>query len=367
MINEQGDVSMRFSVITVVFNAKQTLEAAINSVLSQDNVEIEYIIIDGGSSDGSVDIIKKYEHSLAYWVSEPDHGIYDAMNKGISHCTGDVISFLGADDTYLPGAFLNIMKFINNNSEMDLFCFNVQKKVEGKIVARKQRFDSPEFLLTKGMIYCHQGIFAKKYLFDDNKFNTKYEISSDYEWTLKQYKLGRKIIYFHEVVAIYNCGGVSSNDRKTIREATNIAMSYSENDKQRRDIIRRMKTLMFKYMIYNEDDIKKYIDINKIRLLNNRNVLLFGAGELGLLWADVLKKYDINIKAFVDNDSSKKQMCDVPVIQITGQNTNKDIIVITMADYYGEAEEQLNSYDYCYCENYFFISDFLYDEIVFGE
>ena len=89
-----------FSIITVTYNAERWLERTILSVLSQSYPNIEYIIIDGGSTDGTVDIIKKYEERIAYWVSEPDKGIYDAMNKGIQKATGEWINFMNAGDVY---------------------------------------------------------------------------------------------------------------------------------------------------------------------------------------------------------------------------------------------------------------------------
>src|ERR1044072_3693479 len=90
------------SIITVVFNAEKHLEQTINSVLAQTFTDIEYIIIDGGSTDGSVGIIKKYEGQLSYWISEKDKGIADAFNKGITRATGEIIGLINADDWYEP-------------------------------------------------------------------------------------------------------------------------------------------------------------------------------------------------------------------------------------------------------------------------
>ncbi len=94
-------LSTKVSIITVVYNAVATIEQTILSVVKQDYSNIEYIIVDGGSTDGTLDIVKKYEKKIALWLSEPDHGIYDAMNKGLTHATGDYIYYLGADDCLL--------------------------------------------------------------------------------------------------------------------------------------------------------------------------------------------------------------------------------------------------------------------------
>ena len=91
---------MKFSIITINYNNKDGLEMTINSVLGQSFQGFEYIIIDGGSTDGSIDIIKKYESRIDYWVSEPDNGVYNAMNKGIRKATGDYINFMNSGDAY---------------------------------------------------------------------------------------------------------------------------------------------------------------------------------------------------------------------------------------------------------------------------
>ena len=106
---------MRISVITVCFNSKETLEQTIKSVVGQEYEDKEYIVIDGGSTDGTVDILKKYAEQIAFWLSEPDEGIYDAMNKGIKHATGDVIAFLNSDDWYEPDTLTRVAGYFLSN------------------------------------------------------------------------------------------------------------------------------------------------------------------------------------------------------------------------------------------------------------
>ncbi len=109
----------KVSIITVVYNGIAHLEQTIQSVLNQTYDNVEYIIIDGGSTDGTVELIKKYEESIAYWVSESDGGIYDAMNKGISNATGEIVGLINADDWYETGTIEKVVETFQN-SEVDV-------------------------------------------------------------------------------------------------------------------------------------------------------------------------------------------------------------------------------------------------------
>ena len=106
--SERQFIVMKVSIITVCYNSAKTIKRTIKSVAEQDYEEIEYIIIDGGSTDGTLDIIDRYKDKISVLVSEPDEGIYDAMNKGIARATGDIIGFMNSDDWYADGAIVAI-------------------------------------------------------------------------------------------------------------------------------------------------------------------------------------------------------------------------------------------------------------------
>jgi len=115
-----GQTFPRVSIVTPSYNQAQFLDETIQSVLSQDYPNIEYIIVDGGSQDGSVEIIQRYSDRLAWWVSEPDRGQTDALNKGFSRVTGDILAWINSDDTYLPGAISDAVAFLQKNPDVGM-------------------------------------------------------------------------------------------------------------------------------------------------------------------------------------------------------------------------------------------------------
>ena len=114
-------MNTKISVITVVYNAKDTIERTIKSVIAQLYDNYEYIIIDGGSTDGTLDIIEKYRDKISYFISESDEGIYDAMNKGVLKATGDYVAFINADDWYEPNAFKLVASYIKTKKTIILW------------------------------------------------------------------------------------------------------------------------------------------------------------------------------------------------------------------------------------------------------
>jgi len=148
---------MKISVITPSFNQAKYLEATIQSVLSQKGVELEYIIIDGGSTDGSLDIINRYSRQLAYWVSEPDQGQTDAINKGFARATGDILAWLNSDDTYKPGALAEAVAYLAENPAVGLVygdCDYIDR--EGRVIGRFPAAQTDYRKLRQGYVHIPQ-------------------------------------------------------------------------------------------------------------------------------------------------------------------------------------------------------------------
>jgi len=193
------------SIITVVYNGEKHLEETIQSVINQNYPNVEYIIIDGGSTDGTLDIIKKYEHVIDYWVSEPDKGIYDAMNKGIDVATGNWINFMNAGDKFANKFVLSKIKFGSLKNNILLY----GKKIQNNGIINPL----PIRMLEVGVIHAnHQSMFFNKYLLKDALvYNVKYKIYGDYELVNRLYlKYPKQVKFIDIVVADFEGGGISS-------------------------------------------------------------------------------------------------------------------------------------------------------------
>lgn len=200
--------NLKISIITVCLNAAQTIENTINSVISQSYPYIEYIIIDGQSTDGTKDIINKYRDRISVYISENDAGIYDAMNKGIAMATGDFIYFLGGDDVLNGDIIKEVVPYLNSN---------VNSVHYGQVLL------SPSHKLFGGKFskwrlihrnITHQSIFYPAMVFETKRFNTKYPIAADWDFNL--FLMSRKIRFEYNglIIAVFNVNGISSKGDK---------------------------------------------------------------------------------------------------------------------------------------------------------
>lgn len=203
----------KISIITVVYNAKSLIERTIISVLSQTYTNIEYIIIDGGSSDGTLEIAEKYQHDIAVILSGKDNGIYDAMNKGLSTATGDFVLFLNAGDELYS---TEIISKIVSLGDADVYYGNTAIVNENGVVLGDRRLSPPEELnwrsLKFGMCVSHQSFIAKRSLCD--KYNLKYAVSADIDWVIQVLKKSNKIVNTKNYISKFLEGGASNKRRK---------------------------------------------------------------------------------------------------------------------------------------------------------
>lgn len=205
---------MKITVITVCRNAIRTIEDAIRSVASQTYKNVEHIIVDGASTDGTQDVVRKHEKLLAKWISEPDRGIYDAMNKGVSMATGDVVGFLNADDVYAHSDVLSEVAGILSSEDVQA-CYGdvvfVGDDLETVVRYYRSKGFSPK-KLAYGWMPAHPALYLRRELFETyGYFKTDYEIAADYELVARLFgATGIRYRYVPEVFVKMRMGGVST-------------------------------------------------------------------------------------------------------------------------------------------------------------
>jgi glycosyltransferase involved in cell wall biosynthesis len=178
---------MKISIITVCYNSAATLEKTILSVAGQTYKNIEFIIVDGNSEDSTLKIIKKHEDKIDKWVSEPDRGLYDAMNKGLYMATGEIIGILNSDDTFFSHTVLAEIAALHTDNSIDASVGNIiQRNVEGKLIRCYSSKDWTPEKLRIGLMPPHPSIFFKRELFGAFGFyDTRFLIGADYELIIR--------------------------------------------------------------------------------------------------------------------------------------------------------------------------------------
>ena len=300
----------KVSIITVVYNGADTIEQTIQSVLGQTYKNIEYIIIDGASTDGTQEIIGKYQNRIAYFISEKDKGIYDAMNKGIEHATGDVIGIINSDDWYEIDAVEKAVSTLNKY-EADV--------IYGRIFcgARPEEMSLVPIYLLETLWYhmaiSHPSVFVKKSIYDIyGLFNIKYKIAADYELMLRLYSNNVKFAFIDEVLAYFRTGGISQTLMyEMYMEEFSIACEYIGRCENRKEVM-KILSQTGEHVVFNYELEKNPFVLSE--LLNNyfsadvSNIVIFGTGKWGIKCYYTLQNTNINIEYFIDNHKSEQAL-----------------------------------------------------------
>jgi glycosyltransferase involved in cell wall biosynthesis len=250
---------MKVSIITATYNSDKNLQRTIDSIADQDYSDIEHIIIDGGSTDDTIQIIVSNKNKISKFISEKDNGIYDALNKGIKLATGDIIGFLNSDDV-----------FSNNHAISKIAsCFEIKKcdVLYGNLVYQTKHNSNPKTVrywrsnifhtgcLKYGWMPPHPTLYCKKTIYDQyGLYNEKFKISADYDFILRIFKQPEIIkTYYPAVIVKMNVGGVSNGSIKGIIKKTNEDLLALKLNK-----VGGFYTIVFKYL-------RKISQLNKIR------------------------------------------------------------------------------------------------------
>jgi glycosyltransferase involved in cell wall biosynthesis len=220
-------VNPKLSVITIVYNNVKDIERTMLSVLNQTYTNIEYILIDGASTDGTKDIIYKYKDRIANFISEPDKGIYDAMNKGLALATGDYVLFMNSgDEIYAPETVADVFASAPSG---DIYYGETEMYDENWKSLGQRRHHAPEHFdwhsFKFGMNVSHQAIYIKRSLTEP--YNLLYKYSSDIDWIIKIAKKSSNIVNTHLYVAKYLVGGLSKKKHlASLKERFKILSHY---------------------------------------------------------------------------------------------------------------------------------------------
>lgn len=199
----------KISIVTINFNNLEGLKKTVESIINQKNIDFEYIIIDGGSTDGSYNYLESQSSKIDYWVSESDSGIYNAMNKGIKASNGEYLLFLNSGDILVDDE--NILNICEEKLEGDIVAFDCFLERNNKIVGKRTHIESPSLFYVYKRGLKHQSTFIKRTLFDNiGLYNENYKIASDYEFWIRCF-LVPKITSkgFPVALSVYKLGGLS--------------------------------------------------------------------------------------------------------------------------------------------------------------
>lgn len=220
----------RVSIITVTLDCEQEIEETLRSVVNQSYPNLEYIVIDGGSRDDTVNIIRRYENKIDFWVSEPDNGIYDAMNKGIDLCSGEWINLMNAGDRfYCDKSVEQVVSSLNGAP--DLIFGDVEVRHQG--VTRICKAGEPRNL-SRGMVFSHQTLFVKKAVYRQMKYERGFGTASDFAFIYRALKQGFQFINCERVVVSISAAGISDRSRlHSLRNTEKAVLRYESNPKLR--------------------------------------------------------------------------------------------------------------------------------------
>lgn len=221
---------MKYSIITVNYNNKNGLKKTIDSVIHQTCRDFEYIVIDGGSTDGSTDVLKEYNDQITYWVSEPDKGIYNAMNKGIAQAKGDYLNFMNSGDCFFSTDILE--KITAYNYDVDFIVgrdYHFSKELQkGHASILPQRTTMIHFFVAT---LDHQSSFIKRELFVNSPYREDFHLVSDWIFFVEKIvSEGRQVQYIQDIVCLREEGGISEQqqdrNRKEINDYLHLILPY---------------------------------------------------------------------------------------------------------------------------------------------
>lgn len=299
--------NIKVSIITVVYNAADTIEQTIKSVIRQKTDSVEYILIDGMSTDGTYEIIQKYTDDVDIIIHEKDDGLYDALNKGIMLASGEIIGIIHGDDYYADKTISKIVAYYDTQ-DADILYGNALWFDESGEDSLYACYNIEELWFR--MAVPHPAVFVRKKAYlKHGLFDTRYAIAADYDLMLRMYSEKARFVHVDEVLAYFRKGGLSAKrQEECIEEAREISLRYIERcgepDKWLHKIEETYAIRKFEQLSESEEGlllqgIERFIDNT------DGNLTIFGIGKWGKRCFQILQPSGIKVDSFVDNNPAR--------------------------------------------------------------
>lgn len=338
---------MKITIITVSYNSVATIEKTIQSVIAQKFHDVEYIIVDGGSTDHTAEIIRKYKDNISVYISEPDQGIYDAMNKGLGRATGEIVAFLNSDDWYLPNILDRVESYFKSYP-VDIVSGGIYVCSNGECMK------APHSKLTGENIFfdivCpHPAMFVKRELFERlGKFDTSYEIAADTKWVMNAYAGGSRILCVDEYFTCFRDGGVSSVRKLDAwKEQYRAALTCAQEN--------QLTELEQKVNAYYQEKIREAETEKKVETAlaekagqvksmfeSSAGYYIWGTGVRGERCREIFEKLELRITAFIDSYRTRERVGKYQVI-MPEEIDRENYVCITPKNYEKEIKGQLRN------------------------
>lgn len=357
---------MKVSIITVSFNSEKTIEQTIQSVTGQTYGDVEYIIIDGGSTDATMDIVTKYQDKIAYMVSEPDKGIYNAMNKGIKMASGDIVGIINSDDWYDKEAVEKAVCYFKDNTADVLYGDCIYVYEDGRTL---RNLKYPLEALWYLMVTPHPTVFVRKEIYQKyGVFDENYRMAADYELMLRLYSSGVEFGYLEYDMAYFRSGGASTKQTALcLQETKDIALKYV-NQYHKDEYLQiiherydsRIQQELAKIQLEKAKEQKdKVHGILMNYLKDAQGITVFGTGVKGKECLKRLKEWRIPVKMFVDNNAEKwgTLFQEIPVCRPSVLEGRNEKIIIASTKYCEDICAQITEMGFKNREDYIKISD----------
>lgn len=337
---------MKISIITVCYNSERTIERAIKSVIAQQYNDLEYIIIDGDSTDSTCEVIRKYDKKITYWLSEPDAGIYDAMNKGIAVSSGDVVAFLNSDDWYENNTFSLIAEYFGEN-DVDMVSGSVccVKNGQNSMIHSKKQDNVDGYFFN--IEFPHPALFVKTDLFKKHGvFNYNYKIAADYDWMLRMCLAGANVLTVNDCFTFFSYGGVSTLRRyDALREQYKIAlcaMKYYKKEYLEEKLREHYERELYfaKREKYYHWALQHNVSAIKMLLDTGKRYYIWGVGERGKQCKDLFVHVNIDIVGFIDSYADVSEYEGYCVLRPADIESNM-VVCVTPKQYENEIMIQL--------------------------